>query len=109
MARIEIKPLSINEAYRGKVYKSPEYKQYTKDIPLLLPKFTVPDGNLELTLEFGFSSMASDVDNCIKPFLDMLQECYGFNDKRVYKVTAEKKIVKKGEEYIKFDLALYTL
>jgi Holliday junction resolvase RusA-like endonuclease len=104
MKTIKLKPLSINDAYRGRRFKSMDYKQYAKDLPFLLPKLEVPEGKLQLHLEFGFSNQASDTDNCIKPFLDLLQECYGFNDKRVFRIIAEKEIVPKGNEYIKFIL-----
>jgi Holliday junction resolvase RusA-like endonuclease len=109
MAKINIKPMSFNRAYRGRVFKSQEYKQYTRDIPFLLPKITVPEGELRLDITFGFSNKASDIDNCIKAFLDLLQDCYGFNDKMVYELNVKKEIVVKGKEYIDFNIEAYVL
>jgi len=59
---------------------------------------------LELWLEFGFSSSLSDFDNPVKPFVDCLQNKYGFNDRQIKRAHIEVIDVKKGEEYIKFDL-----
>lgn len=61
-----------------------------------------PDGPLYLKIVFGFSNKASDIDNPVKPFIDILQKKYKFNDKRIYCLQVDKKDVKKGEEYIYF-------
>jgi len=50
-----------------------------------------------------------DWDNGIKPFVDILQKKYGFNDNKIFKGVVEKKIVGKGEEFISFDLKKLTL
>jgi len=33
-----------------------------------------PEGNLNLTIKYGLSSVTSDIDNPTKPFLDILQK-----------------------------------
>jgi Holliday junction resolvase RusA-like endonuclease len=104
MPTVNIKPLSVNKIFQGRRFISPEYKAWSKLAMLLIPKVKVPEGNLHLILEFGFSNAASDLDNPQKPFIDLLQKRLLFNDKRIYKITAEKKIVKKGAEYIKFSI-----
>ena len=71
---------------------------------LLLPPMLIPKGKLKLNLSFGLSSKQADIDNPTKPFQDILQKVYGFNDKMIYKLEIEKKDVKKGEEYIEFEL-----
>jgi Holliday junction resolvase RusA-like endonuclease len=70
----------------------------------LLPKLELPQGKLKLNIVFGFSNKASDIDNCVKPFLDMLQEAYSFNDKMVYELNVKKEIVPKGLDFIDFSL-----
>ena len=105
--KIEIKPLSVNQCWQGKRFKTPIYKSYEKELLLILPNLTIPEGDLEIIITFGFSSKASDWDNPIKPFQDILQKRYGFNDSRVYKATIIKDIVKKGKEYIKFNIVNY--
>jgi len=40
----------------------------------------------------------------MKLFIDILQKKYLFNDNRIYKATIYKEIVKKGKEFIEFDI-----
>ena len=105
---VKIKTLSVNEAWQGRRFKSPKYKVYEKELFYLLPKlnfdFTKP---CSIFFEFGFSNKANDIDNPIKPILDVMQKKYEFNDKLIYKLEVEKKIVKKGEEYFKFEIERY--
>ena len=105
--RINIKPLSVNQVWQGRRFKTPIYKKYENELLFMLPKMKIPEGKLELTIVFGFSSSASDWDNPIKPFQDILQKRYSFNDSRVYKATIIKEIVKKGQEFIEFNIKEY--
>jgi|TARA_R110000868_G_scaffold176413_1_gene414117 Holliday junction resolvase RusA-like endonuclease len=57
---------------------------------------------LEVSLVVGLSNMASDVDNVVKPFIDVLQKKYKFNDKYIFRLVVEKKLVVKGAEFIEF-------
>ncbi len=99
----KIKPLSVNECWQGRRYKTPAYKNYCLALSLLLPdKIIVPDGLLHAYYEFGISSMAGDWDNPCKPAQDIISKKYKFNDKRIRKATVELRQVPKGEEYIKF-------
>ena len=102
--RLDIKPLSVNQVWQGKRFKTKAYKKYERDLLSILRPFTVPDGDLMLTLEFGFSNSGSDWDNPIKPFQDVLQKKYGFNDSRVVEAHVKKVKVKKGFEYIEWGL-----
>ena len=104
MAKINIKPLSVNEAWQGKRFKTKKYKQYERDVLLLLPKLKVNDVPMSLTITFGFSNKASDVDNPVKCFVDCLQKKYGFNDRNIYRLILIKELVKKGDEYIDFSV-----
>ena len=104
MVKIDIKPLSVNKCWAGRRFKTPEYKQYEKDIFPLLPKITIPKPPYKVYYEFGFSSAASDLDNPIKPLQDILQKKYGFDDKLVHEMLVRKYKVKKGNEYIRFKI-----
>lgn len=98
--------MSVNVAWQGRRFKTPEYKRYERDLLLILPKkIDIPDGPLSVSYEFGFSAKTSDWDNPIKPFQDILQKKYGFDDKRIMRAEVIKSIVKKGEEYIKFNIS----
>lgn len=106
--RLDIKPLSVNDAWQGKRFKTKKYKAYERDIMLLLGEMDIPDGRLEIHLKWGFSSAASDWDNPIKPFQDCLQKKYGFNDNRIDRGITEKVKVKKGDEFIEFEIRKLT-
>lgn len=102
---LDIKPLSVNQAWQGRRFKTPEYKRYEKTMLTLLPKRTIPnDAKLKIDLEYGFSSRLADIDNPAKLILDILQKKYGFNDSQVYELVQTKHIVKKGEEFIRINI-----
>lgn len=102
--RLDIKPLSVNQAWKGRRHRSHLYNAYTRDILILLNDFEVPEGQLELYLKFGFSSAGSDIDNPLKPFVDCLQQRYGFNDNRIKRMVVDVEKVKKGKEFIEWNL-----
>jgi Holliday junction resolvase RusA-like endonuclease len=105
MIKLPIKALSVNKAWQGRRFKTKEYKAYEKDMSLLLPKLTIPSGNLTLEVCFGYSSKLSDIDNGLKQFIDCLQKKYDFNDNRIKRLLVSvDNDVKKGDEYIKFNL-----
>ena len=60
-----------------------------------------------LEIFVGVSSKLLDVDNLAKPFIDVLQKKYDFNDRMIYKLILEKTDVKKGEEFIDFKIKKY--
>ncbi len=107
MVRIDIKPLSVNKAYYGKLTKTSELRKYTRDLGYLLPTIKLPEPPYHLYIKWGFSSKGSDWDNPIKPLQDCLADKYGFNDNQVYEAHIVKKIVPKGQEYIKFSIKHY--
>ena len=106
MHKINIKPLSVNAAWRGRRFPTDDYKYYKIELGLLLPIITVPEGLLEVYYEFGIN-MAMDWDSPIKQFQDILQNQYGFNDNQIYKATVLKVPVTRGDEYIKFNIKSY--
>ena len=67
----------------------------------------IPEGPLEIYLKWGFSHAASDWDNPVKPFQDCLQKMYGFNDNRIKRAVIDVEKVKKGDEFIEFELCAY--
>ncbi len=104
MPIIQIKPLSVNKAWQGRRFKTEEYKKYENSVYRCLPAQDIPEGNLKLDIEVGFSNMSSDLDNVFKPFLDILQKRYGFNDSRIVETHAHKKRARKNREYIRFHI-----
>ena len=103
--KLNEKPLSINEAWQGKRFKTPIYKSYEETILLTMPKAKVdPDEMLRIEFFFGFSNKTSDLDNPVKLLLDIAQKKYGFNDKNVFELNVRKCIVKKGDEFIQMGI-----
>ena len=107
MITIHAKPVSLNEAYRGRRFATQKLKDYEKEVWYQLPDLEIPKGKLFLTLEFGFSSKGSDADNAVNCFVDILAKRYEFNDNRVYRLEVEKIDVPKKSEYIKFSISKY--
>jgi len=108
MDTIYIKPLSVNEVWQGRRFKTQKYKDYETLVYVNLPKkYKIPAGKLIVAYNFGVSSKNADVDNLIKPLTDILQKKYGFNDRQIYQLHAEKMDVKKGQEFIEFIIEKY--
>ena len=104
--RVNIKPLSVNEAWKGHRFKTDKYKRYQRDVMLMLRPMQIPaaPAKLAISITVGYSNAQADVDNVAKPFIDILQKKYGFNDSRIYRLTLVKEVVKKGEEFIEFEI-----
>lgn len=102
--RILLKPMSLNEGYTGKRYKTKEHRVWHNLLLSLLPYFKLPEPPYELTLKFGFATGASDGDNCIKFVQDCLGKKYGFNDKKIKRWIVDTEVVGAGNEYIEWDL-----
>ena len=107
MNRVKIKPMSVNRAWAGRRFKTPEYKAYEEELLYMLPKgLKLPVGRLLLRLTIGVSNKAFDLDNSVKLILDILQKKYpSFNDKNIYGMDLWKEDVKKGKEFIEFDIS----
>jgi len=93
MIEVKIKPLSVNEAWRGRRFKTPEYTKYEKTVLLMLPKKTFETKPLKVSLIFGFSSNSSDLDNPAKLILDIFQKKYSINDKNIWELKIKKEIL----------------
>mgnify|MGYP002633877066 CR=1 FL=1 len=104
MNKINIKPISVNEAFKGRRFKTEKYNSFEQEFILKLPNLSIGIPPYKLILEMGLSSKGSDLDNTIKQTQDCLSKKYGFNDNQIYEIQAVKFIVQKGDEYIKFDI-----
>lgn len=89
----------------GRKRKTAAYRDYEMKVPKELPSLELPKrGPLGLRLRAGLSNRNADLDNVAKPFIDILQKAYGFNDNRIYLLEMTKVIVAKGQEYIEFEI-----
>jgi Holliday junction resolvase RusA-like endonuclease len=100
---VKVKPLSVNDAWKGRRYKTDAYKQYEQYLLWTLPKIDIPEPPYQIEIEFGVSK-SFDIDNGVKPFLDILQKKFLFNDKDVYSLNLKKVIASKGFEFIRFSI-----
>lgn len=102
---LNVKPLSVNQCWQGRRFKTKAYKQYEKAMMLILPnvQYEFKD-KIGITIEFGFSNSTSDIDNPLKPVLDILQKKYRFNDRSIYELIVKKSLTKKKEEFIKINI-----
>ena len=70
---VNLKPLSINIAFKGRRFKTQECKQYEKDLWVLLPKKERVEGKYSLVLDFFLKRPGNtDVSNLIKILEDIL-------------------------------------
>lgn len=105
--KINIKPLSVNEVWQGRRFKNNKYKDYEQTLFGLLPIIKLPEAPYTLYIKVGLSNKLSDIDNIAKPFIDILQKHYGFNDRYIYKLIIERDNVSKNGEYIYFKFESY--
>ncbi len=103
---VYVKPMSVNKARQWKRYKSKDYVKYAKVLYSMLPNDInfIKEDKYKVYYEFWVSSKLADIDNPIKPFQDVLQLKYWFDDKSIYEMRIVKKDVKKWEEYISFSI-----
>ena len=92
MIELPIKPLTTNRLWKGRRFKTAEYKQYEAVMVALLNRagLEIPDGKCVFEVVAGVTNRY-DLDNAIKSTLDVIQ-LYDphFNDRDVFKIVAEK-------------------
>ena len=101
---IEIKPISVNDAWKGKRYKTDLYKAYESELLYSLKMFEMPKPPYFIHYTFGFSNKKSDIDNPVKQTQDILTKKYKFSDADIYRILIDKVIVEKGKEFVQFKI-----
>lgn len=104
---MKVKPLSVNECWQGRRFKTDKYKAYEKELLYTLPALKIPPPPYRIEFEFGMSNVLSDWDNPVKPLQDILQKKYNFNDKDIFEAMVKKKKVSEGAWY--FSVKITTL
>lgn len=102
--KIFYKPLTANRMWKGRRFKSDQYKQFERDMLFLLPKFNMPEKPFSVIITFGMSNIASDLDNPCKACIDVMQKKYGFNDRDIMQLHLFKTKTEKGKEFINFTI-----
>jgi hypothetical protein len=107
--KINIKPLSVNEAYRGRRFVTDKKLEFNAKMYRLLPdNIQIPDAPYFVHFIFGFSSKNSDWDNAIKSCQDCIANKYKFNDRLIRRGLVDIEIVPKGKEFISFKIETLT-
>lgn len=99
---LNIKPLSVNEAWQGKRFKTDKYLAYEKKVLEMLPNIEIKEFK-QLKITYGFSNIGSDIDNPTKCILDILQKKYGVNDRDLIYLVLHKEKTSKGNEFISIE------
>jgi len=90
---IPLKPISVNEAFQGRKFKTKKCKQYEKDIVNFLGFWKEKiEGKIEIHYTFYLINHSrTDYDNLIKITQDMLvNRGYLVDDSKIYKAIIEK-------------------
>lgn len=92
MIDITIKPLSINEAFEGRRFKTSKCKEYEDLLWYLLPKREMIRGMVRVDYRFFLKNHSkADSDNLIKVLQDMLvKKKYIEDDRFIYYHTVAK-------------------
>lgn len=93
--QIQGKPISINNAFQGKRFKTKECKQYERDVFKQLPLYRKIEGWVEVEFIFylkGTSFSLSDISNLVKILEDCLvKKGYIEDDRKIMKMHTEKR------------------
>ena len=104
MQTIVIKPISVNACWQGRRFKTEAYRSWRDEACLCLKRHDCAQkGNIQLHIRFYLKRSNSDIDNCVKPFLDALTEAGIIEDDRyITKLIVEK--IKSDEEKIEYEI-----
>ena len=89
---IDANPLSVNELWIGRKWKTKKYEAYEKEIAALLPARKTIQGKFRLQFVFRIKNAnRCDLDNLIKPLVDIMQKKgYYTDDRNLVGLMAEK-------------------
>ena len=107
MFEIPIKPISINDAYKGRRYSTDEHKKFKDLASILLRKLNLPKlrPKQEFYVIYRFHiGRSADYDNCIKVVQDQICNALGVDDRWIGSCYVKKIKAKKGDEKIEFNI-----
>lgn len=113
--KLDIKPLSINKAFQGRRFKTPEYDDYTDLVSGLLQaqkrmfNLTKRDYNI-YTVSYNFylvNHKKTDLDNMVKLITDLLV-LNGFikDDRMIYSMNLKK--IPSDKDWVEIDIVGYS-
>lgn len=89
----DIRPLSVNEAWQGRRFKTKRYLSFERDLLLTLPKCEPIFGKVRIEIECLYKrDKMRDIDNAVKPILDVIvKRGYIEDDRYVYELVVKKR------------------
>lgn len=105
---IDIKPLSVNEAWQGRRFKTQKYKDFEREIEWLLPRNIKPiEGKIEIRYWWYMKNhKMADWDNPIKTLQDVLKKNgIIIEDRFIYKGTGEK--IPSDRDFVEVEILPY--
>jgi len=100
-AEIKIKPISVNKIWQGRRFKTKAYSDFITEALYKMPKRKKLEGK-QLGVFFDIfckSATRSDLDNFLKPAIDLLVRNEWIEDDRfIYFIQAQKFLVKEASE-----------
>lgn len=106
MQRIDLCPLSVNQAYTGRRFDTEKKKEFTRKLREAIKHFVLEDCVAPYEVHYRFYiSKRQDIDGAIKVLQDVICEHFWFDDREIYKIVAEK--IVSEEHYFEFDILTY--
>ena len=91
-SQLNISPFSVNRAWQGRRFRTPEFKQWQKAVLLMMPKMKMIKGEVAVFMKFYLKSIKrSDCDNFIKCILDCcVAKGWIEDDRYIMEINAKK-------------------
>ncbi len=103
MQRVNLPPLSVNQAYTGRRFDTQKKKDFTRKLKKELEFLILEDCVAPYEVHYKFYiDKRQDIDWCCKVLQDIICDHFWFDDREIYKIVAEKIISK--EHYFEFDI-----
>jgi len=104
---VKIKPLSVNQVWQGRRFKTKSYKNYEEEVLLLLKGCEKTEGFIEVNYKLYLKYFStSDVGNFEKPLTDILVKSGIIDDdKYIKRIVMEK--FKSDNDYIEIEINKY--
>ena len=105
---LDIKPISINKAFRGRRFKTQECNDYEDDFMKIAPRQKMIEGIVEIEYKFYTKNhKMADIDNMIKVTQDLLVKChYIEDDRKIYKLIVYK--IPSDRDYMEIEIKKLT-
>ena len=99
MIELPIKPISINQCFQGRRFRTKEFKQWQNDMLKVMPKRSKLAGGVKVAITLFLKSIyRSDCDNFLKPIIDCIVKRGWITDDRFIQYLEVAKVKSKVEK-----------